>query len=55
VFLVYSHCVVGSKADMLNGFVDLLNRPIECRAHAVRLIATSLCKTDGWFGLFDMG
>jgi hypothetical protein len=40
---------VGSKADMLLGFVDLFDCPIEGGAHAVYQIASALCKTNARF------
>jgi hypothetical protein len=46
---------VGSKADMLLGFVELFDRPIEGGAHAVDHIASALRKTDAQFVLPNMG
>ncbi len=36
------HGVVGQKADMPHGFVELFERPIEGRAHAVCRVASTL-------------
>ncbi len=44
-----------SKADMLLGFVELFDHPIEGRAHAVYRIASALCKTNAWFVLPNVG
>jgi hypothetical protein len=46
---------VGSKADMLLGFVELCDHPIEDGAHAVYQIASALRKTDAWFVLPNVG
>jgi hypothetical protein len=46
---------VGSKADVLLGFVELFDHPIEGGAHAVYQIASALHKTDAWFVLPNMG
>ncbi len=51
MIFVEPHSVVGSKADMLLGFVELFDCPIEGRAHAVYGIASELHKTDAWFVL----
>jgi hypothetical protein len=40
---------VGSEADMLLGFVQLFDCPIEGGAHTVYQIASELRKTDAWF------
>ncbi len=40
---------MGSKADMLLGFVEPFDCPIEGGAHAVDQIASALRKTDAWF------
>ena len=36
------HGVVGHKADMPHGFVELFERPMESRAHAVCHVASAL-------------
>jgi hypothetical protein len=46
---------VGSKADMLLGFVELFDHPIEGGAHAVYQIASALLKTDARFVLPNVG
>ncbi len=46
---------MGSKADMLLGFVELFDRPIEGRVHAVYRIASVLHKTNAWFVLPNVG
>ncbi len=46
---------MGSKADMLLGFVELFDPSIEGGAHAVDQIASALCKTDARFVSPNMG
>ena len=45
------HGVVGSKADVPCGFVELFECPIEGRAHAVCRVASALRKANTWFVL----
>ncbi len=46
---------MGSKADMLLGFVELFDCPIEGGAHAEYQIVSALHKTDAWFVLPNVG
>jgi hypothetical protein len=46
---------VGSKADMLLGFVELFDRLIEVGAHALDQIVSLLRKTNAWFVLPNVG
>ena len=46
---------MGSKADILLGFGDFFDHPIEGRAHAVWHVASVLHKADAWFVLLKVG